>query len=104
MQRTIRVDFQIHLAPDINGEIQHTRLYDIIDALDEATCNSIPVADRWLVVLDTETIIFDNILSYSFLLDFTDCLSTLPPEVTDYEFMRQLEIDFDDNGTLIVNE
>lgn len=104
MQRTIRVDFQVVLAPDDNGEVQHTRLYDIIDALDEATCNSIPVTDRWLVVLDTETIIFDNILTYTFLLDFTDCFSTLPPEITDYEFMRQLEIDFGNAGLVIENE
>lgn len=94
MQRKIRVDIQVVLAPDDNGEIQHTRLYDIIDALDEATCNSIPVLDRWLVVLDTETIIFDDILTCSFVLDFTDCLSTLPPELTEAEFMQWLELDF----------
>lgn len=92
MQRTIRVDFQVVLAPDENGEVQHTRLYDIIDALDEVTCNSIPVLDRWLVVLDTETIIFDDILTYTFLLDFTDCLSSLPPEISEAELMQELEL------------
>ena len=104
MQRKIRVDFQIVLAPDVNGQVPYTRLYDIIDALDEATCNSIPVADRWLVVLDTETIIFDNILTYSFILDFTDCLSSLPDEIAQAEFMRHLELDFKDKGTFEVNE
>lgn len=92
MQRTIRVDIRVVLAPDENGEIPHTRLYEIIDALDEATCNSIPVLDRWLVVLDTDTIIFDDILTYTFLLDFTDCLSSLPPEISEAEFMQELEL------------
>lgn len=104
MQRTIRVDIQVVLAPDINGQIPHTRLYDIIDALDEATCNSINVTDRWLVVLDTETIIFDNILTYSFILDFTDCLSTLPDDLAQAEFMRQLEIDFNAGEMLTVDD
>ena len=93
MQRKIRIDIQVVLAPDDNGEVQHTRLYDVIDKLDEATCNSIPVLDRWLVVLDTETIIFDDIVTYSFVLDFTDCLSTLPPELAEAELMQWLELD-----------
>ena len=93
MQRRIRVDIQIVLAPDENGQVKHTDILDMFDALDESTCNSIPVLDRWLVVLDTETIIFDNIGTYSFMLDFTDCLSTLPPEISEAEYMQELELD-----------
>ena len=91
----IRVDIQIVLAPDEHGEVKHTDILDCIDKLDEATCNSIPVLDRWLVILDTETIIFDDIGTYSFQLDFTDCISTLPPELSEAEYMRQLELDFE---------
>lgn len=93
MQRRIRVDIQIHLTPDENGQVKHTDILDMFDALDEATCNSIPVLDRWLVVYDAETIIFDNIGTYSFMLDFTDCLSTLPPEISEAEYMQELELD-----------
>ena len=93
IERRIRVDIQIVLAPDENGQVKHTDILDMFDALDEATCNSIPVLDRWLVVYDAETIIFDNIGTYSFMLDFTDCLSTLPPEISEAEYMQELELD-----------
>lgn len=93
MQRRIRVDIQIVLAPDENGQVKHTDILSAFDALDEATCNSIPVLDRWLVVYDAETIIFDDIGTYSLFLDFVDCLSTLPPELSEAEYMQELELD-----------
>lgn len=101
--RKIRVDIQVVLAPDENGEIQHTRLYSIIDALDDATCGSIQILDRHITIYDAETIIFDDILTYTFTLDFNDCLQRYADEAASYEFMRRLELDF--NGdTLIVDD
>ena len=92
LQRKIRVDFQVVLSPN-NGAVKHTDLLNIVDVLDEVTCQPLKIGDRFITILDAESIIFDNILTYSFSLDFTDCLSTLPPELTDYELMRELELE-----------
>ena len=96
--RKIRVDFQIVLAPDENAEIQHTRLYDIIDKLDDATCGAIQILDRFITVVDAESIIFDGILTYSFFLNFNDFLQRYADEAAQYEFMENLELELEDKN------
>ena len=73
LERKLRVDFQIVLSPSNAAQIKHTELLDIIDALDEVTCKPLQIGDRFITIYDTESIIFDNILTYSFTLDFADC-------------------------------
>jgi len=90
-QRKIRVIMQVVLAPDGNAEVKHTDLYDIADALDEATCGYIQIGDRFITIYDTEARIFDNILTYEFLLDFTDCIETAS-DAEKYELMRELHL------------
>lgn len=92
IQRKIRVDFQIVLSPNDSAQVKHTDLYDIIDILDMATSNAIKITDRYITVVDTETIIFDNILTYSFVLDFTDCVESFFDKINEYDFMKELEI------------
>lgn len=89
-QRKIRVIMQVVLAPD-GGEVKHTDLYDIADALDEATCGYIQILDRAITIYDTDARIFDNILTYEFLLDFTDCIETAR-DAERYELMRELQL------------
>lgn len=95
VERKIRVDFQFHIAPDGFSEIRASDYYDIIDALDVATLHSIPIADRWIVVQDTSTIIFDNILTYSFVLEFSDYWHELP-EQDKAELMKHLHLNLDE--------
>lgn len=89
-QRKIRVIMQVVLAPN-GGEVKHTDLYDIADKLDEATCGYIQIGDRFITIYDTEARIFDDILTYEFLLDFTDCIDT-SSDAEKYQFMRELHL------------
>ena len=77
LERKIRVDIQIVLAP-VNGIVRHTDLYDMLDKIEVATCEPLKITDRFITIYDGEYIIFDNILTYSFMLDFTDCTEDLP--------------------------
>lgn len=95
--RTIRVDFQFHIDPDGWGDICASDYYDIIDALDTATLHSIKIADRYIVVQETSSIIFDNILTYSFQLEFSDYWHELP-ERDKAELMEYLHLDLNENG------
>lgn len=87
-QRRIRVIFQVVLAP-VNGEVRHTDLYDIAEKLDVAIGDYIQIKDRFITVYDGDARIFDGILTYEFMLDFTDCLDGLS-DAERYEFMREL--------------
>lgn len=94
LDRKIRVDIQIVLAP-VTGIVRHTDLYDMVDALDAATCDPLKITDRFITVYDADFLIFDNILTYSFVLGFTDCTEDLP--VTEEPtFARELYADFKD--------
>lgn len=101
IQRKIRVDFQIVLSPNDKAEVKHTDLYNIIDALDMATSDAVKITDRYITVTDTETIIFDDILTYSFVLDFTDCVESYFDKLNEYEFMKELEISDLDGGEVL---
>lgn len=95
-ERRLRVDFQIVLSPNDAAQVKHTDLLDIIDTLDEVTCKPLQIDDRFITIYDAESIIFDNILTYSFELDFADCLSTLPNDIARAEFMQQLELNLNE--------
>ena len=103
IQRKIRVDFQIVLSP-INGQVKHTDLLDIIDKLDEVTCEPLKIGDRFITIYDAESIIFDNILTYSFIVDFTDCVETYFELMKEFEFMEKLEVRNLDDKNFIVEE
>ena len=91
-QRTIRVDIEVVLKPDEFGEVKHTDLYDIVDALDEATHPVIKILDRYITIIDCVAHIFDEILHYEFLLDFTDYIAQLETEGDATEFMQELTL------------
>ena len=96
--RPSRKDLGFGSAPDENAEIQHTRLYDIIDKLDDASCGAIQILDRFITVVDAESIIFDGILTYSFFLNFNDFLQRYADEAAQYEFMENLELELEDKN------
>lgn len=94
LERSIHVDISIHLAPDATGEIRHGTLYEYVDALDAATLHSIPIADRHITILETSSIVFDDILTYSFKLDFSDYYVALPKR-EQAEFMQELQLNLE---------
>lgn len=71
-RREIRVSMSVVPAPDEYTETYDSRLLEIADALDEATCGYIKILDRYITIYDSDYHIFDNILHYSFILDFAD--------------------------------
>lgn len=91
LDRNIRVDIQIVLHPDGFAEFKHSDLYEIVDALDVATLHSIKIADRHITILETTSIIFDGILTYSFTLEFSDYYAELSANER-AEFMRHLHL------------
>lgn len=91
LDRNIRVDIQIVLHPDGFAEFKHSDLYEIVDALDVATLGAIKIATRYITILETTSIIFDGVLTYSFTLEFSDYYSELPANER-AEFMRQLHL------------
>lgn len=101
LQRLIRVDIQIVIAPDANGEIKHTDILSCFDELTEAICHPLQVDDRFITINDAESIIFDDIGTFSFVLDFTDCADFYSDKLKWYDFMRELEISTGDGGQFL---
>ena len=93
--RSIRIDLQFHISPNGFGEIRHSDYYEIIDKLDAATLHCVKIAERFLPVYDTSTIIFDNILTYSLTLRWTDFADLMTPE-DQRELMRHLHLNLDE--------
>lgn len=94
LERSIHVDISIRLMPDAVGEIRHSTLYEYVDALDAATLHSIPIADRHITILETSSIIFDGVLTYSFRLDFSDYYQALPKR-EQADFMQELHLNLE---------
>ena len=82
--RRLRVTMAIVLTP-IEGKIRHSDLYDIADKLDVATCGYIQIGDRYVTMYDTDVRIFDDILTYEFMLTFAD-------EVDDWEGLSNYDL------------
>ena len=55
------------------------------------------VKDRTFTVLETSTTIVDEILHFSFELDFVDCLDDEEISNIKYELMQILELDWEEN-------
>lgn len=96
MLRSLRVDFQIVLHPDGFAEQHHADYYEIIDALDNATMNSVKISDRNITIYDCSSIIYDGILTYSFKLDFDDCWDKIPA-AEKAELMKHLHLDLQES-------
>lgn len=99
------------LCPDKYARKMNTKLLQIADLLDEATCGYIRVDEidteenpdnpkepikkiadtRYITIYDTSANIFDDILTYSFELNFADyCDKFFKSETAAYDYMEQL--------------
>ena len=92
-QRLLGVEIHVVLAPDADGEVKHTELFAVADALDAAVMPCLKIEDRFITVQEFSSYIFDDVLHYEFTLDFTDYVASAAYEGADYELMRKLEVD-----------
>ena len=86
-ERALDISIELVLPPDARGRIDRTKLYEAVDTLDTAFMPVLTIGDRHITVQETSSRIVDEVLHYSFTLDFADAM---PGE--EYELMEELAI------------
>ena len=86
-ERALDITLSLVLPPDARGRIDRTKLYEAVDTLDVALMPMLTIGDRHITVQETSSRIVDEVLHYSFTLDFADAM---PGE--EYELMEELAI------------
>ncbi|MFC2314334.1 MAG: DUF6838 family protein [Selenomonas massiliensis] len=86
-ERALDISIELVLPPDARGRIDRTKLYEAVDTLDAALIPVLVIGDRHITVQETSSRIVDEVLHYSFSLDFADAM---PGE--EYELMEELAI------------
>lgn len=86
-ERALDISIELVLPPDARGRIDRTKLYEAVDTLDAALMPVLTIGDRHITVQETSSRIVDEVLHYSFTLDFADAM---PGE--EYELMEELAI------------
>jgi putative uncharacterized protein FNV0528 len=86
-ERSLDIELTLVLPPDARGRIDRTKLYEAVDTLDAALMPVLTIGDRHITVQETSSRIVDEVLHYSFTLDFADAM---PGE--EYELMEELAI------------
>ena len=86
-ERALNITLSLVLSPDARGRIDRTKLYEAVDTLDAALLPVLTLGDRHITVQETSSRIVDEVLHYSFTLDFADAM---PGE--EYELMEELSI------------
>ena len=86
-ERALDIALSLVLLPDARGRIDRTKLYEAVDTLDAALMPVLTIGDRHITVQETSSRIVDEVLHYSFTLDFADAM---PGE--EYELMEELAI------------
>ena len=90
--KIIKIDIDYVLALDENKKIDRRKLQDSISKIDILFRPIFKVKDRTFTVLETSTTSVDEILHFSFELDFVDCLNDDEFEGINYELMQNLEM------------
>lgn len=80
------------MALDENKKIDRRKLQDSISKIDILFRPVFKVKDRAFTILETSTTIVDDILHFSFELNFVDCLSDEEFGGIKYELMKHLEM------------
>lgn len=86
-ERALDISIELVLPPDARGRIDRTKLYEAVDTLDAALMPVLTIGDRHITVQETSSRIVDEVLHYSFTLDFADAM---PGE--ECELMEELAI------------
>ena len=77
-EREIDVMMELVLPPDARGRIDRAKLYEAVDTLDAALLPVLTIGDRHITVQETSSRIVDEVLHYSFALDFADAMPEEP--------------------------
>ena len=80
-EREIDVMMELVLPPDARGRIDRAKLYEAVDTLDAALLPVLTIGDRRITVQETSSRIVDEVLHYSFSLDFADAMPEEPIEM-----------------------
>lgn len=80
-EREIDVMLELILPPDARGRIDRAKLYEAVDTLDAALLPVFTIGDRHITVQETSSRIVDEVLHYSFSLDFADAMPETPVEL-----------------------
>ena len=86
-EHALDITLSLVLPPDARGRIDRTKLYEAVDTLDAVLMPVLTIGDRHITVQETSSRIVDEVLHYSFSLDFADAM---PGE--EYELMEELAI------------
>ena len=86
-EREIDIMMELVMPPDARGRIDRAKLYEAVDTLDAALLPVLKIGDRHITVQETSSRIVDEVLHYSFSLDFADAA---PEE--EIELMGELTI------------
>ena len=86
-ERALDITRSLVLPPDARGRIDRTKLYEAVDTLDTAFMPVLTIGDRHITVQETSSRIVDEVLHYSFTLDFADAMPG-----KEYELMEELAI------------
>lgn len=86
-EHALDITLSLVLPPDARGRIDRTKLYEAVDTLDTALMPVLTIGDRHITVQETSSRIVDEVLHYSFTLDFADAM---PSE--EFELMEELAI------------
>lgn len=90
--KIIKIDIDYVLALDENKKIDRRKLQDSISKIDILFRPVFKVKDRAFTILETSTTIVDDILHFSFELNFVDCLNDEEFGGIKYELMKHLEM------------
>ena len=87
-EREIDVMMELVLPPDARGRIDRAKLYEAVDTLDAALLPVLTIGDRHITVQETRSRIVDEVLHYSFSLDFADAMPEEPVELMETLFIN----------------
>ena len=92
-QWNISVDIQVVLVSNEYADVKYTDLWEISDSLTQAITPYIKIKDRFVTVQDFNSQIIDDVLHYEFDMNFTDYVPSAEYEESDYDLMKELEIE-----------
>lgn len=76
--RDISISIHFIPIPDARGRVCRSKLHEAEEKLDEIFLSVVQIGDRFITVLDTSSRIVDEVLHFSFHLQFADNVELAP--------------------------
>ena len=87
--RSLAVELTLVLLPDVRGRVDRAKLYQAIDTLDGIFLPVFHIEDRYITVQDAKGVIVDEVLRYTFTLNFTDYRPEEPKDLMDTLYINR---------------